>query len=56
MPMSELPENLTPVRANHVFDEGRLADYMKANVDGYRGADPRAAVRRRAEQPDLSRY
>ena len=37
MPMSELPENLTPVRANHVFDEGRLADYMKANVEGYRG-------------------
>src|SRR5258707_10443649 len=35
--MSELPENLTPVRPAHVFDEGRLADYMKANVDGYRG-------------------
>ena len=35
--MSELPENLTPVRAAHVFDEARLADYMKANVDGYRG-------------------
>src|SRR5580700_2300382 len=37
MPMSELPENLTPVRPAHVFEEGRLADYMKANVDGYRG-------------------
>ena len=36
-PMSELPENLTPVRAAHVFDEARLADYMKANVDGFRG-------------------
>jgi aminoglycoside phosphotransferase (APT) family kinase protein len=36
--MSELPENLTPVRANHVFDEGRLADYMKANVEGFRGS------------------
>ena len=35
--MSELPENLTPVRAAHVFDEARLADYMKANVDGFRG-------------------
>jgi len=35
--MSELPENLTPVRPAHVFDEGPLADYMKANVDGYRG-------------------
>ena len=35
--MSELPDNLTPVRANHVFDEARLADYMKAHVDGYRG-------------------
>ena len=52
-PMSELPENLTPVRAAHVFDEARLADYMKANVDGFRGADARAAVRGRAEQPDL---
>jgi aminoglycoside phosphotransferase (APT) family kinase protein len=35
--MSELPENLTPVRAAHVFDEAHLADYMKTNVDGYRG-------------------
>jgi aminoglycoside phosphotransferase (APT) family kinase protein len=35
--MSELPDNLTPVRANHVFDEARLADYMKTQVDGYRG-------------------
>ena len=35
--MSELPENLTPVRAAHVFDEARLADYMKANVEGFRG-------------------
>ena len=35
--MSELPENLTPVRPVHAFDEGRLADYMKANVEGYRG-------------------
>ena len=35
--MSELPENLTPVRAAHVFEEGRLAGYMKANVEGYRG-------------------
>ena len=31
------PTNLTPVRAAHVFDEARLADYMKANVDGFRG-------------------
>jgi aminoglycoside phosphotransferase (APT) family kinase protein len=37
MPMSELPENLTPVRAAHVFDEQRLTDYMKANVAGFRG-------------------
>src|SRR5258708_15999181 len=37
MPMSELPETLTPVRPAHGVDEGRLADYMKANVDGYRG-------------------
>ena len=35
--MSELPENLTPVRQVHAFDEGRLADYMKANVAGFRG-------------------
>src|SRR5436190_24252726 len=35
--MSELPENLTPVRAAHVFEEGRLADYMKAHVEGYPG-------------------
>src|SRR6478672_4588735 len=35
--MSELPENLTPVRAAHVFDEARLADYMRANVEGFRG-------------------
>src|SRR5687768_3174929 len=37
MPMSDLPPNLTPVRAAHVFDEARLADYMKTHVDGYRG-------------------
>ena len=36
--MSELPENLTPVRPAHVFDEERLAGYMKANVEGFRGA------------------
>jgi aminoglycoside phosphotransferase (APT) family kinase protein len=35
--MSELPDNLTPVRAAHVFDEARLADYMRQHVDGYRG-------------------
>jgi aminoglycoside phosphotransferase (APT) family kinase protein len=35
--MSELPENLTPVRAAHVFDEARLTDYMREHVDGYRG-------------------
>ena len=35
--MSNLPDNLTPVRPAHVFDEARLADYMKANVEGYRG-------------------
>ena len=35
--MSNLPDNLTPVRPAHVFDEVRLADYMKANVEGYRG-------------------
>ena len=34
--MSELPENLTPVREAHRFDEARLADYMTANVDGFR--------------------
>ena len=34
--MSELPENLTPVRPAHAFDEGRLAAYLKANVEGYR--------------------
>ena len=37
MPMSDLPPNLTPVRAAHVFDEARLADYMKSHVEGYRG-------------------
>ena len=35
--MPELPENLTPVRTAHVFDEARLADYMRAHVDGFRG-------------------
>ena len=35
--MSELPENLTPVRAAHVFDEARLTDYMREHVDGFRG-------------------
>src|SRR5260370_13870203 len=35
--MSELPEKLTPVRPAHAFDEGRLADYMEAKVDGWRG-------------------
>jgi len=34
--MSELPENLTAVRPAHVFDEQRLAAYMKSNVDGFR--------------------
>jgi len=34
--MSELPGNLTPVREAHVFDETRLAAFMKANVEGYR--------------------
>ena len=36
--MSELPQNLTPVRPAHVFDEARLADYMRANVEGFRGS------------------
>src|SRR5262245_45129325 len=36
--MPELPENLTPVRSAHVFDEERLTGYMKANVDGFHGA------------------
>lgn len=36
--MSELPANLTSVRQAHVFDEARLIDYMKANVDGFRGS------------------
>ncbi|WP_395709312.1 phosphotransferase [Reyranella sp.] len=35
--MSELPENLTPVRPAHVLDEERLAGYMKAHVDGFHG-------------------
>jgi len=35
--MSQLPANLTPVRGAHAFDEARLADFMKANVDGFRG-------------------
>jgi len=35
--MSDLPENLTPVRHAHLFDEAKLADYMKANIEGYRG-------------------
>jgi aminoglycoside phosphotransferase (APT) family kinase protein len=34
--MSQLPENLTPVRANHAFDEGRLADYMQDHVPDFR--------------------
>ena len=35
--MSDLPENLTPVRAAHIFDEARLDGYMREHVDGYRG-------------------
>jgi aminoglycoside phosphotransferase (APT) family kinase protein len=35
-PMSELPENLTPVRKAHVFDEARLAGYMHEHIDGFR--------------------
>ena len=36
--MSDLPENLTPVRDAHAFDQARLAEFMKANVDGFRGS------------------
>lgn len=35
--MSQLPPNLTPVRDAHVFDEDRLATYMKASVDRFDG-------------------
>ena len=35
--MSQLPDNLTPVRAAHVFDVARLTDYMTANVEDFRG-------------------
>ena len=35
--MSELPSNLTPVRDAHVFDEGRLTDYLTAHIEGCRG-------------------
>jgi aminoglycoside phosphotransferase (APT) family kinase protein len=34
--MSRLPDNLTPVRDAHRFDEARLADYMASNVEGFR--------------------
>ena len=37
MPTPELPENLTPVRANHAFDESRLAAYMKEHVADFSG-------------------
>ena len=35
--MSDLPENLTPVRQAHVFDQAKLTDYMTANVEDFRG-------------------
>jgi aminoglycoside phosphotransferase (APT) family kinase protein len=35
--MPDLPENLTPIREAHDFDRVRLAEFMKANVDGFRG-------------------
>ena len=35
--MTALPANLTPVRANHVFDEAALAAFMKDKVEGYKG-------------------
>src|SRR5476649_189362 len=35
--MSELPQNLTAVRDAHIFEQARLVDYMKANVEGFRG-------------------
>jgi len=34
--MSELPENLTPVRPAHAFDEGRLVAYLRANIGDFR--------------------
>ncbi|MBL8674577.1 MAG: phosphotransferase [Rhodospirillales bacterium] len=35
--MTDLPDNLTPVRENHVFDEAKLAAFMKDNVEGFNG-------------------
>ncbi|WP_422000323.1 phosphotransferase [Reyranella sp.] len=35
--MSELPDNLTPVRSAHQFDESRLAAFMEEQVDSFRG-------------------
>ncbi len=35
--MSQLPDNLTPVRPAHVFDEARLTDYLKAHVEDFHG-------------------
>lgn len=35
--MTDLPDNLTPVRPAHVFDEAKLAAFMKDHVEGYRG-------------------
>jgi len=36
--MTALPDNLTPVRDAHRFDEARLSAYMTDHVEGYRGA------------------
>ena len=51
--MSELPANLTPVREAHVFDEALLADYMKNNVDGFRG--PLSVLHARVVSSHLAR-
>jgi aminoglycoside phosphotransferase (APT) family kinase protein len=34
--MNNLPDNLTPVRPAHVFDEVKLAAFMKDRVEGYK--------------------
>jgi aminoglycoside phosphotransferase (APT) family kinase protein len=34
--MNDLPDNLTPVRPAHVFDESKLAAFMKEKVEGYK--------------------
>ena len=39
----DIPTNVGDVRPNHRFDEAKLADWLRANVEGVTGAIDRKA-------------